>query len=417
MKFLFLCFFLIFYHVSEAKNPPHRGEGPRQKSLREVIAKTSRGEVSIKIPHRKKTFDITERFVNLFVTKNVKKFQEDSIGEWIKSPSNVSFHYLILGKSGPVRIHFLGLGGSIEQFLQNKKFIKAQNKEGRLLVIEVPGQGSNGILYRYEKSRVLDEIPVIPFGDTLNAIPKVIRKILETHNIPQDQIVWGGHSFGGMIVGSLPPAVRHLGIKLNTIQLIASGITNFDNVFVYKPQQAYFLENTREYQRYAIDYLVEFFKKMNMRFVRDTLLTESAAGLTLGAKNVDLRAQMISVEGHLQIMIGSKEEVIFPMLHYETAQKARGYNISTSSFVFEGVDHHFFNALSKGQMNSFFNISKNPEKFSGFYKVKRDGTVVEISEKEALDIHKKISLDIWREMEPKVRGFDRYFLKYPPEWK
>ncbi len=362
----------------------------------------------------------------------LEDLRESSQGRWLEVQPDQWVHYEIFGKSGPLRIHFEGLGGQIETSLKNR-FLKEFIKTGRVLVVELEGQGLREVHTRLAleaEGRGLTR--EISFDKNLEVLELALNKILNHENIPQSLIhSWSGHSFGGLTLAGLAQLESLQGTS-PLLQFVATGVANFNHrlispqnnakLHLYGQMMGWLIPKS---DRLAIQSAIRHLQEdpLMSAFREDTVKMEAAIGLTLGAGRIDAIdfPENFPKGTRVQIFSAAEDTVVFNMLHWELAEAARLAGHQVQLVFVDGVTHFLTQDLNRAQVKAKLNMTQNPGRFkSDYYRLTRRGQFQPLSYDEALELYKSSSYKTW---ELQKNSLHKIFLalgqtpRYPEDWQ
>lgn len=347
------------------------------------------------------------QYLDLHRGHPLEDLREFSQGRWLEVQPEQWVHYEIYGKSGPLRIHFEGLGGQIETSLKNR-FLKEFIKKGRVLVVELEGQGLREVHTRLAleaQGRGLTR--EISFDKNLEIMDLAIQQILTHENIPPALIhSWSGHSFGGLILAGLAQQ-EPMGGHSPLLQFVATGVANFNHRLISPHNNA-----KLEFYGQMMGWLVPKSDHLAIQsairrlqedplmsaFREDAVKMEAAIGLTLGAGRVDAVhfPENFPVGTRVQIFSAANDTVIFNMFHWELAEAARLAGHQAQLVFVDGVSHYLTQDLNRAQVKAKLKMTQNPGRFKAdFYRLTRRGQIQPLSYDEALALFKASSYKTW----------------------
>lgn len=372
-----------------------------------------------------------QKTVDYFSGKDLEVFRNQVRGRWIEIREHLWVRYEVFGVKGPIRVHFEGLGGQLETSMKSK-ILKDHAKNGRVLVIELEGQGAREV---HQRLQLIQEgrspTRQIEYSENIKHLQEALLRIFETENIsPNDVLAWGGHSFGG-------PTLSGLGRDWNDyfspplMQFFATGVANFNHRL---------LTSISKIQANLVGGLFTLVSPVDpatgirlaadqftgdplfSKFSNDPVKMESAVALTMGAGKVDaVKDPSEYPEGtRAQIFTGLKDDVVFSMLHWELAKATRAANVPTSLIMVENVGHYLPMEMSAAQLRSFQKLTDRPEEYDGYYYLLKSGELKPLNEPEALDLYKATSFRTWEVQKPfleEVFGQMGKIPTYPYSWQ
>ncbi len=364
--------------------------------------------------------------------KDLSNLRSHFQGRWVQlnKISKDWVRYQVLGKKGPLQIHFEGLGGQIETSLTNP-LLMAQARQGRVLVIEIEGQGLREVHKRIEllgKSK--EPTRKIDFDTNLAKLVEALDLIMMAEKLKISDIQSiSGHSFGGLKLSQMIEQFH--GFDSPLIQFIATGVANHNHRLIdsvgnmqidFWSQWAQMLMPNAD--KIAIQKAVQSFSDdpLMKHFENDLIRVESAVSLTMGAAKIDAVHSLKNFppESRIQILSAEKDNVVFAMLHWELGLAARQSNHNTTMVMVEGVSHFLPQDLNPFQKRAVLDLTQNPSQYQGFYYLKKNGRLQKLNEDQALALYKASSLSTWNNQKEFIKDiFSSIGLtaRYPEAWK
>lgn len=273
----------------------------------------------------------------------ITEYRDQQRGKWIQAGSypKYFFRYDITGEvqenSNPI-FAFGGLGSSLDRAL-NKNQILHRSKLS--IPIEYEGQGAVEVSSQASRPDY-DAINL----DYLAGNAASVVKLLQAEDVGKNSPTLQGHSFGGLmaikVASELEQPVR--------LQLLASGVSTFNNRF-YSPYQSVLSMGLGHTPLTRIkNFLID--ERVLPYLSEDPLKLEAAARLTLGSADDDgvkLLSKIQRQGSEVQIFTAEKDNFVFPMLHFELAEKSSQLGLPFAHIIVEGTDHYLPETLTDSQ--------------------------------------------------------------------
>lgn len=309
-------------------------------------------------------------------------FRNSTVGRWIQTSNGDWVRYQIFGKSGPIHMHLEGFGGQIETSLNNQILFQ-HLKSGRVLIIELEGQGMREVHRRIELRKLfIEDTRFISFDRNVETLREVVGLIAHQERFALQEIeTQSGHSFGGMSLSAVLAKPDFSSSPV--VQFYATGVANFNhrlldvltnskNLFsslamrMVPGMEALLIQTA--ISRFGGDKLFE-------TFIDDPIQMEAAVGLTMGAETIDAvtHAKHYPKGTKIQIFSGEADRVVFAMLHWELAVASLRANLDTALVLVEDVDHYLPQNINFAQLQTIQRMKQAPGQFKGFYLLKSNG--------------------------------------------
>jgi hypothetical protein len=364
-----------------------------------------------------------------YADRPLQELRSDHPGQWLEVEGHW-MRYQLFGRKGPIIIHFEGLGGQLETTSHNL-FLQEHLKKGRVLSIELEGQGLREVHARLQRqSQGLNPTREISFESNVSLLLKALPALFTQHQIdPKDISLWSGHSFGGLTLAALMEQ-GHQWQESPLIQLSATGVANFHHRLLSPSSKAQLSFYAQMFgwlpgaESLAIQNAMSRLKEdpLLSDFHSDPLKMESAISLTLGASSIDAIEFPSSYppSSHLQIFSGENDLVLFNMLHWELADSAREAGHKVQMVFVEGVSHDLPKELSPSQVKAKLHLARNPQKYPHtYYRLTRRGQLVTLEPQQALELYQQSSRRTWEHQKDflhEVFGALGQTPRYPPQW-
>ena len=360
----------------------------------------------------------------------LETFREQSFGSWVQLQNGDYARYHIFGKKGPLHIQFEGLGQQIEQ-KPKSKITQAQRKTGRVLIIDLEGQGLREVHQRLQRmSNGLNPTRKIDYQKNVRMTVEAISLIMEKEGLSPSEIkAWSGHSFGGMTLSGVAKALgsEH---KPPLLQMLTPGVANFNHRFVSSLSNTSLNMMGTWFTLFTLDPDALVIREAIKRFSADPLFQsmandpvrmEAATALTLGASRVDTVKDPIEYpQGtQLQIFSGENDTTVFSMMHWELGKASLEAGVPTTLIMVEKAGHYLPQDLTLSQQQAVNLLTNAPEEYSGFFYLKRNGKLEKMTEPQALLLYKKSSRKAWEEQKDFITSVFSAMgqtASYPSEW-
>lgn len=379
--------------------------------------------------------NLTERLNQLKQTDDVSLFKDQSLGEWIQV-ADIQAHYYYYSASAsasrgdheklPLRVHFEGLAGSIDQALdENFVLQKHISLGGPVLVVEFIGQGDREVLRQYEKKMSAEK--VISHQKNINTMLEILQAICQRHDLSLDDVIWSGHSFGGMFMADL---VHKFSSRL--LQFFSTGVTHYHNVLLSEQERDYLnylkdLQNNmnpflRLGDQVALNSAKNFLLGLTPSLEADPVALKANAGLIVGSGEVNAQRAIENLEvpqQQIQIFTGEEDRFVFSMLHYDLVLAAQESGHKVSAIIVEEASHFITKTMTQEQVKQVLNLSQRPFEYSGFYFLTIEGELISLTSDEALSRYKELSWEAWLKYGDIYRytfAFAGVTAEYPSAW-
>lgn len=367
--------------------------------------------------------DIVADFYRLDLTA----LRSEGKGRWVELNNGSFVRYELYGSSGPIRVHFEGLGGEVSRTLESR-IVKQHLKRGRVLVVELEGQGLREVHQRIQRmGQGLDPTRSIEYNDNVKFLRESLDLIFKQENIKAKDIeVWDGHSFGGLTLSGLSQVFGE-GLQSPLLQFIATGVANFNHRFVSSLGNiqmnfwgSFLAPQTGTLVKTAAESFAE--QPLFSKFKGDPVRLESAVALTLGAKSVDIvkDATEYPPGTKVQIFTGQKDTVVFSMMHWELGMATMKASLPTTMVMVEKAGHYLPTDMTTAQARTYDRMTKNPDRYSGFYHLKTNGKLAKLSPEKAIELYKESSLEAWGVQRPFIEEIFSSMgqrATYPESWQ
>ena len=182
----------------------------------------------------KKPIDLLKE-LRLAKKEGLENYRNSSQGQWVEVGGEW-FRYMVKGTSGPLRVHFFGLGGELHRSFNENLVLKDYSKSGRVLLIELLGQGLTEVHKAQEiRSRsdreFLSRKRIIDYQKNAELSYLAAQKILERLGENIDSVrLWSGDSFGGANLSGFRQQISSEPLT----QFFATPFSPLENYFVQK---------------------------------------------------------------------------------------------------------------------------------------------------------------------------------------
>lgn len=369
-----------------------------------------------------------------------ENYRNQTKGQWVEVAGEW-FRYKIMGSSGPLRVHFFGLGSELYRSYSENLVLKEYSKTGRVLLIELPGQGLTEVhqVYNLVKNGFMQKQKgflarkrIIDFEKSSELSLLATHKILESlGENPSNVKIWSGDSFGG---ANLSGSRNHLKPDALT-QFFATPFSTLENYFVQKKSHDTLDRWRRGFDRAFKSTDIPLGTQIGLLIVRkvigsqrivktnDKMALDGATGQYYGFKPVrpGQLAENFPRDARVQVFTAEKDTIVYPMMHYEFISQLQSKGIAATGVLVENINHNMTKNMTSAQREIVAKMTKNPEDFNGFYILKENGTLVQKTAEEILPLYKSISKKIWLAVHQKslTNAFRPlgHKVSYPASWR
>lgn len=388
-----------------------------------------------------KNFNLSDRAKKL-ESLTIEEILQDPSKTWIQTRNKEyrAYKFLPGQASKPLVIFMMGLGGSIEETLHKNQVLKDYLKQKYpVLVLEGSKLGDTAILADREQFKS-------NFKYNMEGYEDLFRAFLANSSTLFDSIEISGHSYGAYGASHLATMIREIvasertelaRFKL-TLKLFAPAVTNFNNRlnpnWMNKALKG--VTNYMDLWGKKAGYNLQV-KEVTKALVgsiptlaEDPLKLQMSAELTVDAGSVHILKilKKLEPETEIQIFVGSDENVLFPMMHFELFEELVEDSRLVTFFQVQGPDHFVTDELSSKQSRSVTAIKSRTQDTTAqnYYLIEPKGQVTPGEVRTLQEQLKRSSLKLWNEFIANQEVSYIYFGPipirdlnsfYPSEWQ